>query len=130
MNAGVIIIYCCGIYSLAFAIFHVLFWRLFDWKNDLRKVSVANKAIIQIANSRLIYFFLFTAFLCFVYTGELQQTKLGKVFMAGLSVFWLGRIVEQFIFLGTKNRFVNILTVLFFIGMILFALPLIISAFA
>ena len=125
MARDTIIIYICGVYSLGVAIFHALFWRLFDWKNDLKKISFANRAIIQIANTRLIYFFMFVAFVCFFYTNELIETRLGNVFLIGNSIFWLGRTIEQFIFLGTKNRIVNILTFVFAIGPVLFVLPLI-----
>ncbi len=120
-----LIIYCCGIYSLALAVFHILFWKIFDWENNLEKLSVANRAIIQILNSRLIYFFLFIAFLCFAYPLELTGTTLGKVILAGISIFWLGRTVEQFIFLKNHNRFIHILTFVFILGTILFMLPLI-----
>ncbi len=125
MSKDTIIIYICGLYSLGFAIFHILFWRLFDWKNDLKKISFVNRAIIQIANARLIYFFMFVAFVCFFYTPELPGTRLGNVFLLGLSIFWLGRTIEQFIFFKTTNRTINILTFVFAIGAILFTLPFI-----
>jgi len=120
-----IIIYVCGFYSVGLGIFHMFFWRLFDWKNELKKISFANRAIIQIANPRLIYFFIFVAFVCFIYTNELLKTRLGNVFLIGISIFWLGRTIEQFIFLRVKNRMINILTFIFAIGTILFALPVI-----
>jgi hypothetical protein len=122
--SGEMIIYCCGIYAVAFAIFHIMFWRIFNWKKDLQNISVANRAIIQIANSRLIYVFLFTAFVCFFYTDELLTTRLGHVFLAGSSIFWFGRTIEQFVFLGYKHKVVNLLTIIFIIGAILFAIPL------
>lgn len=117
------LIYCCGVYSLGFAVFHILFWRLFGWKKDLQNLSFANRAIIQILNSRLIYLFLFTAFVCFGFAEELYFTRLGRVFMGGMSLFWLGRTIEQFIFLGYRHRVVNLLTIIFIIGTVLFAWP-------
>jgi hypothetical protein len=47
-----IIIFLCGLYSVALAIFHILFWNIFDWKNDLQKLNYANRAIIQILNTQ------------------------------------------------------------------------------
>lgn len=119
------IIFLCGLYSVAFAIFHSLFWRLFAWEKELEKLSFANKAIMQILNSRLIYFFLFVAFICFVYPDELLTSNLGKAFLAGISLFWLGRTIEQFIFLKAKNPLIHILTIIFIVGTILFAIPVI-----
>jgi hypothetical protein len=124
MEAGKIVIYVCGIYTFGFAIFHVLFWRLFDWKNDLKKLSIANRAIIQIANLRLIYFFLFVGIICFAFPATLRGTIFGQFFLAGISLFWLGRMIEQFVFLRIRNRMVHILTFIFAAGTILFALPL------
>jgi hypothetical protein len=122
MNA-IIIIYCCGVFSLGFAVFHTFFWKIFDWKNDLRNNSIANRAIIQIANLCLIYLFLFIAFVCFAFANELLNTKLGNAFLIGISIFWFLRTVEQFIFLPYNHRLIHLLTFLFVLGTVLFALP-------
>ena len=119
--------FLCGLYSVAFVIFHILFWKLFNWKNELEKLSYANKAIVQILNTRIIYFFLFVAFICFVYPSELLASNLGKAFLAGVSIFWLGRTIEQFVFFKRKNKYVHILTLIFVVGTILFALPLVLD---
>ena len=123
MEAGKILIFLCGIYALAFAIFHILFWKLFDWKNDLKKINFVNRAIIQIANLRLIYFFVFVSAICFLFPYELTETKFGRFFMIGISVFCLGRTIEQFIFFRVNNKWVNLLTIILIAGTILFALP-------
>eukprot|EP01132_Coremiostelium_polycephalum_P016829 gene16829-20198_t len=44
-----------GAYAFSFAVFHTLFWHLFKWKSELKKLSYANRAIMQILNLRLIY---------------------------------------------------------------------------
>jgi hypothetical protein len=124
MPTAKLLIYLCGLYSLALAIFHILFWRLFDWKNDLKKVTVANRAIIQIANLRLIHFFLLVGCICVLFPTDLTTTAFGRFFLAGISLFWLGRTIEQFIFLRVKHKAVYFLTIVFIIGAVLFALPL------
>lgn len=124
MAVNKIIILLCGIYALAFAVFHILFWKLFNWKNDLKIINFVNRAIIQIANLRLIYFFLFVSAICFLFPHELTETKFGRFFMAGLSIFCFGRTIEQFIFFRIDNKWVNLLTIIFIAGTILFALPL------
>ena len=115
----------CGIYNLAFAIFHLFFWKLFKWKEDFRKNSVGNRAIIQILNIRLIYIFLLMAFIYFVYPQQLMETELGLVLLIGFLGFWVGRTVEQFIFLRIKSKMVTILTIVFFFGIFIHLLPLI-----
>lgn len=119
------IIYICGIYSFLFGVFHILFWKFFNWKTELQKLTLPNRAIMQILNLRLIYFFFFVAFICFSLPTELHTTELGKVFLIGNSIFWLGRTIEQFVFLRINHIKVHILTFLFIIGIALFALPLI-----
>lgn len=114
----------CGLYSLGFAVFHTQFWRLFDWKHELLKLSPANKAIMQIFNTRLIYLFLFVAAICFFFPEELATTPLGHFFLVGMSLFWLGRMVEQFVFLKKLDHpLVHLLTYVFLLGSILFAIP-------
>jgi hypothetical protein len=115
----------CGIYNLAFAIFHLFFWKLFKWKEDFRKNSVGNRAIIQILNIRLIYIFLLMAFIYFVYPQQLMETELGLVLLIGFLGFWVGRTIEQFIFLRVKSKMVTILTIIFFFGIVIHLLPLI-----
>lgn len=119
------IIYLCGLHSMLFAIFHASFWKIFKWSSSLRTIGKENRAIIQISNLRLIYLFLFTAFLCFVFTEDLYNTPLGRAFMIGMSVFWTGRTLEQFIFLRINHWLVHTLTIFFIAGIIIFLLPVI-----
>ncbi len=120
------IIFLCGIYSIAFAIFHICFWKLFNWKKELGKLNYANKAIMQILNIRIIFLLFFVAFICFYFPKELLHTLFGQVFLAGISLFWLGRTIEQFIFFRINNKFVHILTLLFIMGAVLFGVPVLI----
>lgn len=114
-----------GVYNLLLVIFHLLFWRMFKWKTDLRKLGFANKAIIQILNIQLIYYFLVVAIICFAFPEELVKTNLGRFFLFSNAMFWLIRTLQQFVFLRVKNIFVNYLTVYFFLGVVIFSIPLI-----
>lgn len=116
-------IFLCGVYALGFAIFHTQFWRLFKWKEELKKLSSINRAIMQILNLRLIYFFVFVAAACFFFPKVLSATAFGNFFLLGISLFCLGRTIEQFIFIKTKHPLAQLLTYLFIFGTILFAIP-------
>ena len=124
-----LMIYLCGIYCLGFAVFHTQFARMFDWKNDLAGLRPFNRAIMLIANNRLIYFFLFVAAVCFIFPKELAATALGKFFLGGMSLFWLGRAIEQFVFLRIDHKWVHLLTYLFILGAIMFAIPVFVKEF-
>ena len=114
----------CGLYNIAFAIFHLLFWKIFDWKEDLKNNSIANRAIIQILNIRLIYIFILMGLIYLFFSEQLMNSTLGKFILVGFFGFWLGRTIEQFIFLRLKSRFVHILTTVFILGTVFHFIPL------
>ena len=118
------IILLCGLYNIGFAIFHIAFWKIFHWDNELKKLSFANKGIMQILNVQMIYYWLFVAIACFAFPTELLTTKFGIFFLIGNSIFWLLRTIQQFIFLRANHIAIHILTFIFMIGALLFALPL------
>mgnify|MGYP001094810747 CR=1 FL=1 len=119
-----LLVQLCGIHSFAFAAFHLAFWKLFDWKRELSKVGPPTRAITQILNLRLVYLFLGIGVLCFVFTRELHATPLGRALLVFMSLFWVGRTIEQFVFLRVNKPLVHALTALFVIGAILFVLPM------
>ncbi|MEO6103768.1 MAG: hypothetical protein ABIP44_09050, partial [Pseudoxanthomonas sp.] len=94
-----LLVQLCGIHSFAFAGFHLSFWKLFDWRRDLQKTSFATRAVTQILNLRLIYVFAGIGVLCFAFTNELHASPLGRALLLFMSLFWVGRTVEQFVFL-------------------------------
>lgn len=124
MTSGEIIVFLCGVHSLGFALFHLTFWKLFDWPQALRPTGTATRAVAQILNLRLIYVFLAIAAACFFLPQDLLGTRLGHAVLAGMSLFWVGRTIEQFVFLRIRHPLVHGLTVLFVLGAILFVLPL------
>jgi hypothetical protein len=124
MSRDQVIVFLCGIHSLGFAVFPIAFWRIFGWKSDLGNISVVNRAILQIANLRLIYLFFVIAAACFFVPNDLLTTRLGHLFLGGMSLFWVGRLIEQFIFLRYNRAMIHFLSLLFLFGAILFAMPI------
>ncbi|PWK88497.1 hypothetical protein [Fulvimonas soli] len=121
---GETLVYLCGAHSLGFAAFHLAFWKLFDWPAALRGTNLATRAVVQILNLRLIYVLLGVAALCFWLPHELVATRLGRALLAGMALFWAGRLAEQFVFLRYNVLPLHVLTALFALGAVLFALPL------
>ncbi len=121
------ILFICGLYNIAFVLFHFGFWKLFQWNKELKKISFANKAIMQILNIQLCYYFIFTAIICFVFPTELLTTKFGNWFLIGSSTFWLIRTIQQFIFLRANRYEIHLLTFIFLIGTVLFLLPVLLT---
>jgi hypothetical protein len=122
----------CAAHSFAFAAFHLGFWTLFDWREQLPRLSPANRAILPILNLRLIYVFVGIGALCLAFPAELATTPLGRALLLGMAGFWLGRLIEQFVYLplhriapapARVRRGMIALTSLFALGVGLFAWP-------
>lgn len=58
-----------GFYNLGFAIFHLMFWRLFRWKRDLSSLTFINRSVMQILNLCLTFVFLLMAYISFFNTS-------------------------------------------------------------
>ena len=114
-----------GVYNLAFAIFHFLFWKLFRWKKELPNLAPVNRAIMQVLNIRLIYVFIGFAYLSFFFTRELISSRLGREILMFISVFWIMRAGEQKIFFGLRDKVSIALFIFFICGGIIYILPLI-----
>ena len=112
-----------GIYCLAFAFFHLAFWRLFEWKSELPKLNSINRGVLQVLNIRLTYVFFVIAFFCFFLTDELLNTTLGKFVLGATSLFALMRAFEQLIFWKVEKIGIAFF-VIFLIGAGIFAVPL------
>ena len=115
----------CGLHSFGFATFHIAFWALFRWPKTLASTTLANRAILQIANVQLIWVFLCIGGLCLRFPDALIHTALGRAVMLCMSGFWLLRLIQQFVFLRVKHPLVHVLSVLFALGAALFALPIV-----
>jgi hypothetical protein len=113
----------CALFCFGFAVFHMLFWKLFDWPNELKKVGPATRAITQILNLRMVYVLLAVGVICLSYPHEMRTTPVGRALLVGMGCFWAGRLAEQFIFLRINKMSVHVLSGLFFAGALLFLLP-------
>ncbi len=118
------IVLAAGVHSVAFALFHLAFWRLLRWRDTLQRATPVDRAIIQILNLRLTYVFAMVAALCFAFPVELHSTPLGRAVLGGMALFWAGRTVEQFVFLRINRPAMHLLTAAFVLGAVLFAWPL------
>jgi hypothetical protein len=97
------LIYSGGVLWLISFVFHIFFWKLFDWKNDLDSVKPVNKGIIQVLNLCLMLCFLIFAYVSFFEADALTSTSLGRSLIAGMALFGIFRVIEQFIFFDLKH---------------------------
>jgi hypothetical protein len=114
-----------GIYCFGFAIFHVLFWKIFRWRQNLHRLTPTNRAIMQILNLRLIYIFILFGVISLVFQDDLLNTSVGRFIVIAISLFWLGRAIEQIIFFGLRNSISAAFFIVFLVGGTIFALPMV-----
>ena len=115
MNSEIVILFG-GIYHICFIIFHLFFWKIFNWDVSLRKLDNINRSTIQVLNISLTFVFAIFAYLSLNYSVELASTKLGLSILLFISLFWFFRAIQQIYFYGLKNRFSISLFIIFLLG--------------
>jgi hypothetical protein len=112
-----------GIFNIGIAVFHMLFWQLFDWKRDLALLSFVNRQVTQILNLCLTFVFLIFAYMSLFHTAELIGTRLGRALLLMISVFWFLRAAEQVIFFRLRRPLSMAFCVAFLVGGLLYLYP-------
>jgi len=105
-----------GIFNLGFGIFHLFFWKLFDWKNDLASLSFINRNVMQVLNLCLAFVFFVFAYISVFHSSEMLTTGLGSALIFAISIFWFLRAIEQIIFFTLRKPISWILFILFPLG--------------
>jgi hypothetical protein len=116
-------IFVGGIFNLGFAIFHLMFWRLLRWKEDLATLTSINRSVMQILNLCLIFVFLVMAYVSFFHIPELIQINLGRTLLIAFSLFWFLRMIEQIIFFDVKKGKHLILGLVFLLMSVIYLIP-------
>ena len=91
-----------GVLFILGGIFHLLFWKFLDWKNELPKISEVNSNVMQMLNIGLIVLFLSFGFIMIYLRNEILSSRLGKALLIFSSLFFLVRLIEEFVFPGSS----------------------------
>jgi len=118
-----ILIMSGGVFNIALIIFHSLFWRIFDWQNDLKTLSFINRNIMQVLNISLTFAFVIFAYISLFHTDELLSTETGLSLLVLMSLFWFFRAIQQIIFFKLKAILSWVLFMVFMLGSVLYAIP-------
>ena len=94
------LLYFSGIITLCFAMFHLYFWKLFNWQADLTKLSPPNSGIIQMLNVVSVYTLLFAAIISFYLARVKAFLLLEKAMIIFIAGYYLLRIIFGFPFFG------------------------------
>ena len=123
---GAILIKFGGAYNIVLIVFHLMFWRLFDWPRGLRSLTFLNRAVMQVLNISITLIFGLFAYVSLVHTEEMLSTGLGRALMVGLTAVWAARAVLQAIFFKLRTWSSWAFLVFFALGSLLYALPLVV----
>jgi len=92
-----------GFLLMALALMHAVFPRYFNWKEELARLSLINRQMMQMHSFFLALVLLGMGLLCVMSGQELVGTSLGKRICLGLGVFWITRLLVQFVGYSSKN---------------------------
>ncbi len=99
------------------ALAHVIFPKYFDWKNDLRSLSLINREMFYVHTFFVALGVFLMGLLCVVASSEMTETALGQKLALGFAIFWFIRLLIQFFgyssALWKGKRFESIVHVLF-----------------
>jgi hypothetical protein len=85
-----------GILLIALAMLHFIFPKYFNWKKDLRSISLINRQMMYVHTFFIGVTVFLMGVLCLFCSEDLVNTRLGKQLSLGLSVFWGLRLIFQF----------------------------------
>ena len=122
-NLAEISLFAGGIFNLGFTVFHLFFWKLFDWKKDLASLTPVNRSVMQILNLCLTFMIFVMAYLSLFQPHEMLGNGLGKTLLAAFALFWFLRMLEQIFVFEVKGRLSVVFTLIFLLGSILYIVP-------
>jgi hypothetical protein len=91
-----------GILLIILAIIHIVFPKRFNWKEELSSLSLINRQMMYVHTFFIAITVLLMGLLCFTSSKELIETDLGKKICFGLALFWLIRLITQFLGYSSK----------------------------
>lgn len=106
-----------GIILIVLALVHVIFPGYFNWKEELKTLSLVNRQMMIVHT----FFIALTVFLmgiiCLTSSTDLIETKLGRQVSLGFGIFWTARLFIQFFGYSAKlwkgKTFETIIHILF-----------------
>jgi hypothetical protein len=113
-----------GVINFLFVVFHLAFWKLFDWQQSLACLSLGNRAIMEVLNIHTAYVLLVFAILSFVFSHEISTTKLGQSIGIAIAAFWILRAVNQPVFWGISSIKSWVIIAVCLVAAMLYLVPL------
>lgn len=84
-----------GILLMVLASVHIIFPKYFNWKEDLRGLSLINRQMMLVHTFFIVLTVFLMGLLCVTSAKALTDTQLGKNISLGLGIFWAARLLVQ-----------------------------------
>jgi hypothetical protein len=84
------------------ALVHVIFPRYFNWKEELKSLSLINRQMMTVHTFFIALVVFLMGLLCLTSATELIESKLGKTICLGFGIFWIIRLFLQFFGYSSK----------------------------
>jgi hypothetical protein len=92
-----------GTLLILLSLTHAIFSRYFNWKNDLKPLSLINRQMMRVHTFFIALILFLMGLLCLTSANDLLNTRLGNRVLLGMLVFWLIRLVIQFFGYSTEH---------------------------
>ncbi|RSK34034.1 hypothetical protein [Hymenobacter metallilatus] len=86
-----------GALLVGLAVMHAGFPRYFNWATEFKPLSLINRQMMYVHTLFIALVVLLCGLLCLNFAPDLVQTHLGRIVCLGMGIFWLVRLVVQFV---------------------------------
>lgn len=87
-----------GIINFLLVIFHLSFWKMFNWSESLSCLNYMDRGVMQTLNVHVAFIVLVFSIVSIFYYKELLSTRLGKFILISIAGFYFLRSLNQVIF--------------------------------
>jgi hypothetical protein len=91
-----------GFLLVILALVHIAFPRYFNWKEELKGLSMINRQMMYVHSLFIALLILMIGLLCLTSSKDLIETRLGNRIALGLCLFWSLRLIIQFFGYSSK----------------------------
>jgi len=107
--SNTVIVTIGGVLLVVLGLFHLTFWDLFDWGNELPKLSKGNSSLVQMMAICTVCYLTSMGLILLVCRKDITESRVGKLLLLSLSVFFIVRLILEFTFRdGNSVKFITI----------------------
>jgi len=95
-----VLLYVGAFINILFAMLHLAFWEMFNWKEELRLVSNETSGVLQILTIASIYMLVFFAGIIFFIAVKNKSDIISNAMLLFISGYFLIRIITGYFYFG------------------------------